>query len=60
MKKIDLRWFGECSPCDISAILLRCIGEHQRSFGDAPPRHQWKGGGGIGEEVGEGRGVRPI
>ena len=30
---------------DISAILLRCIGEHQRSFGDASPRHQWKWGG---------------
>ena len=39
---------------DISAILLRCIGEHQRSFCDASPRHQWKsGGGGRGE--GEGR-----
>ena len=30
---------------DISAILLRCIGEHQRSFGEASPRHQWKLGG---------------
>ena len=33
---------------DISAILLRCIGEHQRSFGDASPRHQWKLEGGRG------------
>ena len=37
---------------DISAILLRCIGEHQRSFGDASPRHQWKWGGGEGRRGG--------
>ena len=78
MKKIDLRWFGECSPkhrqyslmfakhsvtiaeCSLMrwlvihrAILLRCIGEHQRSFGDASPRHQVETRGvGGGEEGG--------
>ena len=40
----DNFWLFTEKVGDTSAILLRCIGEHQRSFGDASPRHQWKWG----------------
>ena len=42
---------------DISAILRRCIGEHQRSFFNASPRHQWKWGRRKGGEEERGVGV---